>query len=281
MHAPKIALNEIPSSSSEDEWEVVPRKPGWKIHQHAEFGSRMSRGQKDTVSSDTLDECLGRVNSLKERLAEILEREGFWERYGEKLKTAGKLRAYGIGSFTEFNSSLFQFCFLLILQERYGLGKDAEFYEPQLCDLDIAVLNRLSFDINPASSSCSERVLCFMPHCDKAVYQQVIYDLLQQQGQFSLISNILSAYEIHDETWTRTNELFEEEPIYVWRQDYERFSKTAHRKESWQFKAKFAQASDAIPFEAFNDLAIVTLNTDERAELCKLTEEMSRHWFHS
>ena len=278
MHAPKI--EEVPSSSSDDEWEVVPRQRGWRMHAHTVKNLKVGDVMKDSVSLETLDDCFGRVNTLKEQLSEILEQEGFWERYGVKFESARKLRAYGIGSFSESKSSLFQFCFLLILAERYKLGKDTEFYEPQLCSLDVAVLERFSFSINPDPIKSCEHVLCFMPHCDKVLYQEVIHDLLKERTEFTLISNFLTFYGIHDDSWSRVNECLVEEPIFIWRKDHERFSKIAHHKETLRFKPKSARSSDKIPFEAFNDLAIISVATHNPKGLNEVMKEISSRWSH-
>ena len=265
MHAPQLDVSS--SSSEEDEWETVPRYRGKLSHTHNTSDGTVSNTVQEKVEDGVLGNFMARLNAVKDKLADILDTEGFWERYRGTMRGCNWIAAYGIGSSSESKASLYQFSLLLLLIEKLGVEKHTvEFHEPQLCSLDIAVLEQLGLLVNPlnVTRNKSLHILCFMPHCDRIVYEQIIYQLVEGDCEFTLVSNLLTSYEREFETWVQVNQYLKEEPIFIWRRDSEKFA--LYQKECRNlalFKAKYAQSSFVIPFEAFNDLAIISKHSQQ------------------
>ena len=278
MKAPVIDTGE--SSGSEDEWEYVPRRKWNNSHTHLS-----SQRNDSSTSTEIVEEAINsfwdKLHVVKNQLAEILENEDFWERYLGLFSKCETIAAYGIGSFSESRASLFQFCLLLILIDRLDLDERVEFHEPQLVSLDVAVLSRLGFIVNPdrcASRRSTKNILCYMPHCDRVLYEQVLYDLIVQGCEFTLLSNLLTSYGTEFETWRKVNLHLYETMLLVWKRDWERFQSVKELRTSGRFKAKIAQASETLPFEAFNDLAIISMKSSSTSVLRDLIEASDSLW---
>ena len=263
------------SSSDEEEWDHVPRRRWNTSHSHhVSGGGELAVPQ--TITDETVDKFLNKLYEVKDRLGDILVKEKFWERYFDSIAICDRIAAYGVGSFSESKASLYQFCLLLLLIDKLGLkGDQVEFQEPQLRSLDVAVLTRIGIMVNPKRDSerCGLRVLCFMPHCDRVLYEQVLYRLVVERCEFTLLSNLLTSYESEFDTWKQANEHLEEVAMFIWKRDSDRFSAQTESTNMSRFKAKTAQSSEVIPFEAFNDLGIIS--TKENA-LEKLLDVLSR-----
>lgn len=264
--APQVIGEESSSSFSEssgEEWEFIPsRRPlSLGIHRHM----RLSIGSPVVdVCSRSVHEWYEEILDIKTRLGILLKKERFWERYKSKIvQRFDIVAAYGIGSFTNSKSSLFQLCFLLLMTDMLSWeSKDVEFHEPQLSVLDLDILDKFSFNINPEKKRNHECVMCFMPHCDRVVYQEVIAELIQGKCEFTLISNLVSSYDLYSDEWAAVNQYLLEEPIYLFDRDYMKYQLLSEPNRSRSFKPRIAQNSDFVPFEAFNDLGIISPRED-------------------
>jgi hypothetical protein len=107
--------------------------------------------------------------------------ENAWDNQSKKLK----IKSYGLGSLEHNLNSRYQFVLLvLIIEELLKSGclvLSVEFYDPLFTKLDKCLLtSKFNFKIsdkNDEGKCCieNERTLLYMPHCGKALYNNVIF----------------------------------------------------------------------------------------------------------
>jgi hypothetical protein len=223
------------SSSDESVWELPKsrrsRGPVAALH-HRELAPVISV-RDDSVVDRLIDD----VERICASLENILDRERFWDRY--TFPPIATARAYGIGSLENSRISIYQFSFILILSNKFEIPKNY-YFDPVSTANDLAVVESFGFITAGIDDQASIGVvLMYMPHCDRNLYLEKFEKFKNYLEHFIFISNFFSFYSF-DLT-------FEESPLFV-------YSRDADRKNQ-----RIAKRSSEIPFEAFNDLAIVRL----------------------
>lgn len=150
--------------------------------------------------------------------------------------------------------SIFQFALLVLLKEHTS-AIECYFNDPAASATDIEVIKKFGItyfptDTLPVPDTTSKGDFMFMPHCDRTLYEWTLAHRFQHK-ETVLLSNFFSFYSIKHATWNHLLSFFSEEPLMIFAADYEREDR----------KPKTARKAIEIPFEAFNDLAFVTLAT--------------------
>lgn len=256
--APVIDVDAAPSSSSDGEWSMIPTRIGRPMN-----ASSKEKNVIIPIPQSDIESARSAVRAAVVTLKEVLDREGFWERYASNFCESKQyeLRGYGIGSPSNSNISCFQLAMLILIKEKTRANINWCF-DPVMNDTDMIVISEYGIDTalrdedcHDVSSSCP--VILFMPHCDRTLYEWILatrFPVLPA-GSF-LISNWFSAYSIQHKGWEEVLKIFTEKPFLIFKKDFERLE-DKHQK----IKHRAAEKSTEIPYQAFNDLAFVS--TDE------------------
>lgn len=270
--APQVVISEEPSSSSsDDEWDIVAIKSQKKI---LSLTNRVHSGKLGSShpTADDFKYLLVKVEKTVEMLRQVFERERLWERYAKYLGRFDCIRAYGIGSMESSILSSFQFAMLVLLKKQTD-ACECYFYDPAASVADIEVIKKFGITYFPTDTlrvpdSSSRGEFMFMPHCDRTLYEWALAHRIQHEDTIFL-SNFFSFYSIKHAIWHDLLSFFLEEPLMIFATDYEREDR----------KPKIARKAIEIPFEAFNDLAFVTLaagNIHEIADVIRCEPEWCR-----
>jgi hypothetical protein len=267
--APVIDI-ESSNDSQDGEWITVPVRG---VLRHDEQTQNISRHVPNSCNQETL---IHRVSECREALSRILICEQFWERYSKYFQHYDELVAYGIGSISNSSSSLLQFALLLLIQEKLDILR-VVFNEPALCDVDVTVIEQYGIHVNPESSiDVSRHIMCYMPHCDRKLYEHALYKYRKFSNHITLLSNRLTLYNYEFADWRKMNDFLSEEPMFIWKRDAEKYETHLVGEGKGVFKPKTAMRSSIIPFEAFNDLAFVRVA--HAGDLENLIESVSVIW---
>jgi hypothetical protein len=259
MRAPIIQTPEYESESSDDPdvWVTVPGRP--KCHQERLEALLTYADDSDIASLTNLISCAVRT------LRDVLERELFWERYLKYFSRgrASTIRAYGIGSPSNSHISRFQLALLVLLKEKTG-AKTTHCFDPVLNCEDSALLTTFGISSAPrdtAVDTVSNEKCCtffFMPHCDRTLYEWVLVNRFCWSNPDSvLISNRFSDYSVRFPQWSSIVAQTDEELLHIFHDDHRRSIRSGRKT-----KCKKAEASSEIPYQAFNDLAVITAKTN-------------------
>ena len=251
---------QVYSDSSEDEnkWEFIPTRNKDQV-------SRLHTTPHMTEASDAqcdpyqLDSLRGKMKSTVDVLKSILLRENFWERYSPYFKGVETVVAFGIGSPQNSVASRFQFAMLIALCQQLKCA-GSKCFDPVMTksDMDLAIeygfvpLHRDTEDSSIVSSSKS-KVLLFMPHCDRSLYEWVFQHKLRTWDA-TFISNYFSTYSSEYSLWEKSISCLTVEPFLLFEKDW--VGKISRKSAT----AKRADKSTEIPNYAFNDMAIQRFN---------------------
>ncbi len=274
-----LVLDEAASESSTDsesEWKFVPRgRPMRNAYTRERLNTRNS-GSATLMSSSHSDKNIDidlvlskNVESAIEILSSILESESFFSRYAKHLDDIVSIKGLGIGSISTSKSALFQFAFLVICHRRVADShkEPTLFYDPIVTPSEAVVIESfgiLALDSSPVRVHTDHYTLWYMPHCDRTLYETVLYDTRTHLRRTLFISNKFSYYgELFPGTWDKICAVSIEVPMLVLEADYDRYNELMERRERLTlFKPKRAMKSELIPFEAFSDLAFVRITSD-------------------
>lgn len=269
MRAPKI------HSQSDDEWEYVPVKgPKRKSAETKRFDNYTTTDDKQS------DDVCRRQDFLRERiestltlLESVLLREKFWERYDPLFHGIESIVAYGIGSPENSIASRFQFSMLIALFRHIPCNRILCF-DPAMTRPDMEVAKE--YGITPSnldesvSTTCHPKikVLLFMPHCDRVLYEWVLRNKLNA-WDITFISNNFSAYTLEHTAWERVLPFLSVLPFLIFDKDY---TDTFARK---SLRTKHSDKSSEIPSCAFNDIAIQVVNPSNAHEILDILHSCS------
>ena len=277
----KAPVIDFSSSESEPDevWDVVPvsRKHRKHVGSHTVFcADAQPRSQSPHDISVHVSSVHVRVNAAVSSLTTVLEREGFWTRYDARFMGVDTILAYGIGSVENSMFSLFQFAFLLVLKGRIESHAVCKFFEPVMTEVDRQVIESYGVsaarkDSDRSHAESDGRVLFYMPHCDRTLYEWVLANKVGGDNSV-FISNLFSFYTLQFPTWEKLMPLFTEDPMLLFKKDSDRYGVVAARP----FTARVASKSDEVPFQAFNDLAFLEVIQSKFAAVSQIIEDDSQ-----
>ena len=258
------------SDSEDEEWKIIPIKTANRSNVYIPAPILMSECDKDSLRSSLQD--------AMDQLNDVLKSEGFWERYDKYFSTddAFMIRGYGIGSPSNSSASCFQAALLILMKQRVK-AKISYFFEPVMTETDRAVLEEYGIDTalrdnHSGEFSTKDCVIFYMPHCDRTLYEWVISNRFSGSGLKSFfISNAFSNYCVQYPQWERLVEFASEEPLFMFGKDFDRFLSGSRRTRS-----KTAERSSKIPYQAFNDLAFISLSPEIRQEASDIFNSLSQ-----
>ena len=253
--APVLETCSSNSDSEEEEWTTVART-------NARLRLRVGRPSLVSSAEADPDSLRKSLNRAIQELSDVLEQEGFWKRYDKYLtmeEDIVDIRAYGIGSPSNSSVACFQTAFLILLIGKLKPTR-TYFFDPVInsTDRDILKEHKIdahSLDDNVDFHSGDRYALFYMPHCDRTLYEWVLANRVTLgDASCILISNLLSNYTIEYASWQKMVSHLTEEPIFMFKRDFERFVTN-----SAKVRSKTAECSLRVPYQAFNDLAFVTI----------------------
>ena len=269
MKAPQLDFDkDSDHSSSSEAWDFVPIRSR---------RAAAARGSLKPVSPSTPADpgrvklLISEVDSTMAHLSPLLERERFWDRYSLHFLNVIACEAYGIGSLDHSRLSLLQLSLFLLISQRLKVTKKVKFFDPAINDVDRKVLEHFHLAVNgPHNTDCTSCTLMYMPHCDRSLYEAVLWDRSERNPANRILSNFLTVYTLSYPTWDSLSPHFSEDAMFLYETDYDRW-KAGRRS------AKLGSRNYEIPFEAFNDLAFVHIRSDsDLHELLELRADWNR-----
>ena len=227
-------------SSCDEEWRFVPVRGAPVVH--AQVPVVIS---PELVSLERVDSVISEIESV----ISLLDGgclDWFW---GDNTIIANRCEAWGIGSLDNSKNSIYQFAlFVLILQKNKCVKNknNSVFYDPVINQVDKLVIEHFGIIPNPPydHNACTkDTTLLYMPHCDRTLYEWIIWN--RQQNIF-FISNFFSIYAIQYSEWESVLPFINEKAML--------FSPNGRKKN---------RHASIIPYEAFNDLAIIHVTDPE------------------
>lgn len=214
------------ASSDVSEWQVAGRKSGRRKHGARGTGAA---GACHTVGSGPMifegpaDPAVvaHTVERVKEK-AKSLKMSDFWtftlQTVLEQLKDEGlplssedglcpRLVCLGIGSAESSPSSAFQLALAWLLAEELAIP-ERSWADPQMRAADVAAGKELGFELQEGDGPgvAGKRVLLFMPHCDRPLYEAVLSSIagtdvkdMSQLAHVVLLGNSFQVYRERDE----------------------------------------------------------------------------------
>ena len=269
MKAPRLDFSDSSASSSEDEWDVVPvsrrRTTQAVSHDQSHIVPPM-----ESVDSDFVRNALFDTIDIIDRVLDLQE---FFARYTEYLVDTTIIAAYGVGSISSSALSRFQLA-LMIAILKHTKCDSCFFFDPVISGAEIAIIE--SFGIKAAVRDaecrpfcCDTKILFFMPHCDRELYEWVLMHKLSADFEAVFVSNCFSNYTLQYPVWESIISNFSQELLLIFKADFDKYKMGNER-----FNPKTAERSQVVPFAAFNDLAFITV---EQSSLDCIVETLQNH----
>ncbi|XP_041349563.1 2-(3-amino-3-carboxypropyl)histidine synthase subunit 1-like isoform X2 [Gigantopelta aegis] len=239
---------------------LVRQKKGKKIPSSTKPSSSSYSSVSDDVDMN-IDELMVR---LRQCWAEIKHCEFFKDVCNLLKKTSPTLSqqgcesvchiqfvSYGIGHFSSCIIARYQLCLILAVREQLEIPESCCFvYDPVFTAVEKQALEKLNFNIisqnEEGKRPCTSPTLVFMPHCGKALYNNLLFENWEPTQLVNLILIGNSFTSMVDRTPER---LLKKTGSYILRIQ-------PHTTES-QIPGNFAHD------QVFNDLAVHTFNEDK------------------
>lgn len=173
---------------------------------------------------------------------------------------------YGLGNFTTNKTSLYQLSLLLVMKQLFDCN-NVYIYDPVFTQNETNILiNKLSINLiefNEESihsiDSCDKRVLFFMPHCDKSLFNNLLWS--------NWDSNKLNNIFIFGNSFNNMLETI------ISQIDLQSFSYLLNITKFDNVLIECNIENDFIDKEVFNDLSIHAFNKEN------INEEKLKHYF--
>lgn len=255
MKAPRLDFSDSSASSSADEWDVVPLSRR-RTRDGVSHGQAPIVPPTESVDPDFVRNAL--LDSI-DIIDRVLDQQDFFARYTEYLVDTTIIAAYGVGSISSSALSRFQLA-LMIAILKHTKCDSCFFFDPVITDAEVAIIE--SFGIKAAARdsecrpfSCDTKILFFMPHCDRELYEWVLMHKLSADVAAVFVSNCFSNYTLQYPVWESIISDFSQELLLIFKADFDKYKLGNER-----FNPKTAERSQVVPFAAFNDLAFITVD---------------------
>ena len=225
-----------------DEWKTVPRKKC-----KAPIIECFTEKIKEADICSNLETLIKEIEKKICLISQIFNLNRYIDIF-DKIKCC---EAWGIGSMDNSIVSQYQFAFFIVLIRKLNITRACLFFDPVINQVDKDLINHFNIIPNGKTFSNEGHTLLFMPHCDRTLYEQ----LLWKRRDVCFISNFFSIYSMQHDNWDKILPMVKEKVFFLTETEYT--GKKHHSQ---------------IPFEAFNDLAIIEIA--DREALTQILESL-------